>query len=386
MTPALLLPGALLALAALIAPLVIHIARRSEQLPIDFAALRWLRQKPRPRSRLRFDEWLLLALRLALLALLALWLAQPVLFGAADDSAYVAIVPGAQWTGAADDEKARVHWLAPGFPELDRAAPVAPQPVVPVASLLRQLDAELPAGVPLTVIVPQIIIGADAERPRLSRKLIWRIAPGAMPAPRGEPVAIPRLTIRSDPQHGAALRYLHAAALAWQPAGRPADVDIGGIDAALPTRDRPLVWLSAGTLPATVTQWVDKGGTLIIAADTLFPANQPRAVLWRDTLGHPLVEGAPMGSGQLMRFTRTVAPSDMPELLEPDFPARLRALIEPQARPPQRAQAADYKPTTGGRTYDQPPQDLRPWLAVLIAALLLIERWFATRRRRAISP
>ena len=38
MTPALLLPGALAALLALIVPLVIHIARRSEQVPTDFAA------------------------------------------------------------------------------------------------------------------------------------------------------------------------------------------------------------------------------------------------------------------------------------------------------------------------------------------------------------
>ena len=80
MNPALLLPAALAALAALIVPLLIHLARRSEQRPADFAALRWLRQKPKPRHRIRFDEWPLLWLRLLLLALLALWLARPVLF------------------------------------------------------------------------------------------------------------------------------------------------------------------------------------------------------------------------------------------------------------------------------------------------------------------
>ena len=41
MTPGLLLPAALAALVAVIVPLVIHIARRSEDRPITFAALRW---------------------------------------------------------------------------------------------------------------------------------------------------------------------------------------------------------------------------------------------------------------------------------------------------------------------------------------------------------
>ena len=81
---ALLLPAGLAALAALLLPLLLHLARRHEQTPTDFAALRWLRQKPKPRHRIRFDEWPLLLLRLLLLALLALWLAKPVLSGMDD--------------------------------------------------------------------------------------------------------------------------------------------------------------------------------------------------------------------------------------------------------------------------------------------------------------
>ena len=72
-----------------------------------------------------------------------------------------------------------------------------------------------------------------------------------------------------------------------------------------------------------------------------------------------------------MRFTRQLTPADMPELLEPDFPARLRALFDMPAPLPARVAAADYAPVTGGRGYDQQPLELRPWLAVLIAALLL---------------
>jgi len=91
MNAALLLPMALAALAALALPLLIHLARRSEQRPTVFAALRWLREKPRPRSRLRFDEWPLLLLRLLLLAALALLLAKPVLYGAQPRTAWLAV-------------------------------------------------------------------------------------------------------------------------------------------------------------------------------------------------------------------------------------------------------------------------------------------------------
>lgn len=380
MIPALLLPGALAALVALAIPLVIHVARRSEQRPTDFAALRWLRPRPRPRSRLRLDEWPLLLLRLVLLALLALWLARPAVYGAADETAYVAVVPGAE---ATIDKAARAHWLAPGFPLLDEPGPDAR---VPVASLIRQLDAELPAGTPLTVIVPQLLQGADAERPRLSRNVDWRVAPGAMPAAQPAALPVPPLAIRHDAGHAAALRYLRAAAIAWQPAGRDADIEIGTLDAALPKDARGLVWLAEGTLPAALTRWVEGGGTALVVADALVPGNAPRAVAWRDDLGRPLVEAAAMGKGRLLRFTRRLAPAEMPELLEPDFPARLRALLDPAPPPPARVAAGDYAPAPGGRAYDQPPRDLRPWLAVLIAVLLLAERWLATRRSRGTSP
>ncbi|PBS16923.1 hypothetical protein CMZ81_01460, partial [Lysobacteraceae bacterium NML93-0793] len=79
MSVGLLAPLGLAALAAWLLPLLLHLARRDATRPTPFAALRFLREKPRPRRRLRFDDWPLLLVRLALLALLALWLAWPVL-------------------------------------------------------------------------------------------------------------------------------------------------------------------------------------------------------------------------------------------------------------------------------------------------------------------
>jgi hypothetical protein len=388
MTPGLLLPGALAALAAIVIPLAIHIARRSEERPVVFAALRWLRQKPRPKSRLRFDEKLLLVSRLLLLALLALWLAHPVMFGAADKAAYVAVAPGADLSGAgrvADEPVAgyaRTHWLAPGFPAVTETRPAA---AVPIASLVRQLDADLPAGTPLVVVVPAVIEGADGERPRLSRRVEWRVVPGNAPAVQPEAATVPPLSIRQgDVQAG--LRYLRAAALAWQPAGRDADIEISGLDAALPPAVRKLVWLDGGSLPAAVLRWVEAGGTALVASDALFPEDAVRAVVWRDELGRPLVEAAPVGAGRLMRFTRRLAPAEMPELLDADFPVHLRAVLEPPVKAPARVAAADYTPLTGARHFEPPPLDIRPWLAVLIGAVFMAERWLATRRRRGVTP
>jgi hypothetical protein len=311
MNAALLLPAALAALAALLLPLLIHLARRSEQRPTDFAALRWLRQKPKPRHRIRFDEWPLLILRLLLLALLAVWLARPVLFGSASEAPWVAVMPGidaVQARAAVDDKKARLHWLAPGFPALDQPPPAAGS--LPFASLLRQLDSELPAAVKLSVFVPERLQGADAQRPRLSRVVEWKVLPGAMPAPKPLATPAPALIVRYAEDHKEGLRYLRAATAAWQPNTTTTAFAAAPVAQTLPAETRNLVWLASN----------------------------------------------------------------------------LRNLFATPSPAPARVAARDYAPITGAASYAQPPRDLQPWLALLIAAMLLVERWLATRRSRGSSP
>src|SRR5205085_6822706 len=57
----LLWPAGLAALAALAVPLLLHLRRAQDTQRVDFAALRWLSPRRRPRHRLRLREWLLLA-------------------------------------------------------------------------------------------------------------------------------------------------------------------------------------------------------------------------------------------------------------------------------------------------------------------------------------
>jgi hypothetical protein len=76
----------------------------------------------------------------------------------------------------------------------------------------------------------------------------------------------------------------------------------------------------------------------------------------------------------------------MPALLEPQFPRRLRELLSAPIAAPGRAVASDYAPRTGGPSFDAPARNLKPWLALLIAALFALERWLATRPRRGVTP
>lgn len=376
MTPLLLYPLGLAALVALVVPLVIHLHRRTQEVPVDFAALRWLDPLPRPRRKLRFDELLLLAVRLVLVALIALLLAQPAVLGAEDDGPRILVAPGTDPATARQiaGPDADARWIAPGFPSLN----TPPPPSTPVSSLIRHYDAELPPKASLTILVPPVLDGVDAEPLRLTRPARWRIVGGAAAAERPTPLPAPALTVRHGPGTSDAVRYFRAAAGAWDGEGR---FEAGnGTD--LPKTDRVLVWLTPGPVPATVTDWVSRGGTALLgdAARVTMPGGAQ--ALWRDAGGSVLVEGASLGEGRLLRFTRSLTPAAMPELVDAGFAARLRDLLTPPAPPPARVVADRFAPAAGVAPYPLPPRPLSSWLAALIAAVFLAERWLATRRRR----
>ena len=388
MSLGLLAPLGLAALAALLLPLLVHLARREEQVPTDFAALRWLTAKFRPRQRLRFEEILLLALRLLLLAALALLLAQPVLFGGRGDAAWLVVLPGADVAQApALPEGTQRRWLAPGFPALD-----APMPAPPVAtgSLLRQLDAELPAATPVTVLVTAIFDGADGARPQLSRTVDWRVSNGGPTPSIDAPRPAFSLAIRHAPDREAALPFLRAATAAWQAkddtsaaTAESSEADIAGLDADLPEPTRPLAWLAPGDLPAPVLAWIEAGGTALMDSQATWPMAEAGTVVWRDEAGLALASAAALGRGRVVQLAQPLSPAALPALLQPDFPQRLRALLEPTPAAPTRASAEAYTPLTGGPSFPETPRELSSWLLWLVAALFALERWVASGRRGA---
>lgn len=370
MSLSLLFPMGLLALASLLVPLLIHLARRHHYAPLDFAALRWLRAKARPRQRIRFDEWPLLLVRLLLLAALAVLLAHPLLHGAPVQAPpWVVVAPGLPVVAVPEGAEGR--WLAPGFPSLEDATPLGPQPL---ASLLRELDQHLPAGAGLTVYVPDPMPGLDGERPKLSRAVTWR--PVAAPVTAASPaVTAPKLRVAEATGDAQALRVLGAVQRAWndQPLSTPLDA------ASVPADGEVGVWLSGTALPPAWQAWVNAGGSVIATAGAAAPG-KGTAVLRNDD-GSAAVTRHAVGRGQVLRFDAPLAPDALPLLRDPAFPHRLLALVQPQVMP-RIAPAAAQRPLTGATAPQVQPQDLTPWWLIVIVCLFALERWMATSRRR----
>jgi len=334
-------------------------------------------------------------LRLLLLAALALLLAHPVVFGQLDRTPWIVAAPGVDFAAPRDvagQHKARLRWLAPGFPEIGDEAPAPHQPV---ASLVRELDATLPAGTPLTVLVPAVIDGADAERPRLSRRVDWRVLPSApIPSRAATTATIPTVAVRYASEDAPVLRYLRAAGVAWRVAStnsKPKTVAASPIvfapaSQALDAGTRNLVWLVPGALPNNIRDWIGAGGHALLTVDAETPELASATPLWRDDEGNVLVHGAPFGRGRVMQLTRALSPSVMPQLLQADFPEQLRALFAEPMPAPARVVASAYAPMTGVKPYPETPRPLSPWLVALVAALFVLERWLASGARREAAP
>jgi hypothetical protein len=390
MSLGLLLPAGLLALSALLIPLLLHLTRRTEQRPTVFAALRWLQASQRPRRQLRFDERPLLALRLLLLAALAALLAQPVLTGRFGGRDWVVVAPGvgrADARAALDAPDADWRWLAPGFPALDRDPSEGTQFT---SSLLRELDAQLPDRAALTVLVPTRLDGLDGERPALRRNVDWRVVDTEVATPAAAPPTPAALAVRYEQADDPGLPYLRAAAAAWRataPATGRDDVqaDFATVAEPLGPGVRWLVWLAPGALPPDVRAWIEAGGTALLGAASQAPDAIVGAALWRDALGEVVVRGHALGSGRVLQLTRELVPAALPALLDPEFPDHLRALFDPPSRP-RTAFAATQAPRSGGPELSPAPRPLHRWLALLVAILFLVERWLATSSRRGRSP
>uniref|UniRef100_A0A8J7VUM9 BatA domain-containing protein n=1 Tax=Coralloluteibacterium stylophorae TaxID=1776034 RepID=A0A8J7VUM9_9GAMM len=384
MMPALLLPAALAGLAALAIPVLLHLLRRTRETRVDFAALRWLGARQRPRRRVVLRERALIAARLLLVALVVLFLARPALVEPPAAGAWVAVAPGVDPAAARDavgaaGSDAEWHWLAPGFPPLAEGAPAAG----PTASLLRELDARLAADAALAVVVPEVVDGADGARPALRRVVDWHVLPGASGVERTE-VAPPRLVARVEDPADPRLRVLGAVATAW-------DADADAPEAAATTEppaddDAVLVWLRGDAPGADIAAWVERGGTLLQVSAGDDEAGADAAVAWRDAEGAALAEIGSRGRGRVVRILHPIEPAALPALLEPDFPERLRDLLQPPAAP-RLAGAAGLAPVHApdaglASLRADAPHSLQPWLALLVGLVLVLERLLASAARR----
>lgn len=335
----LLAPLGLAALAAMLVPLVIHLLRRPEDRVLPFAAWRYLLEPARPRERLRLRHWLLLVLRLLLIAVIALLLSQLVWYRDAEPTQAMTVA----WPGAAADA---------ATPSLDPREP---------ASALRQIDAELSPGTALTVQVPEVLDGLDAERLRLSRDVGWQIQAGGGAA---APAAALRVAVRSDDE--AQRATAQAVIDAWRSAGRAIVVDVADLSAPIAS-DTDLLFQLGGELDAAKLGWLRRGGRALVAA----PDDATGTALSADAAD--AVQR--LGSGRWWRWPGTFDASRDAALLDATLPSRLGAVLLPDIALP--AYAASVAPLNGARAGRAPGDSLDPFLLLIAAALFAAERALA---------
>lgn len=364
-------PLAWTALAALLVPLLLHLDRRRTLQPLRFAALRWLGAVRKPQRTLRIREWLLLLLRVGLLAAVVAWLAQPLLHGTwRAPREWLVVAPGIATAAIERTADQPAVWLVPGFPSLD--APPAVDGRVPFASLLRELDAQLQPDDRLRVIVPRELDGLDAAALSLVHPVDWQIdATATMPEPAAEP---PLLAIRTDATDDASHRSWRDLVTAWNASPRFAvRVDEGAHDAAIPADASALVWF--GSEGDGLREWIRHGGTVLqIGGDEdarIAPDGAPSNV------------AAPSGTHlRLAHFD----PARAPVLRDPAFPENLHAALFGPPPAPTRADAASIAPRASKAIFDPPPTPLRDLLAIAVVLLFLVERVLASGRRLERSP
>ncbi len=361
-----LLPIGLLALAALALPVLIHLLRRSEQRVVDFAAWRYLSRYSLPRERLQLREWLLLALRLLLIATLALLISMPVWRDAGEaQSSWAVVVPGvdaARARAAVDGGDTQWHWLQRDFPSLEQ-----PSGERVDFSLLRQLDAELPLQTPLIVVVPEKLVGLDAVRLQLRREVQWIVVPGGDAPTAAE---APRVAVRHDAQASSELVTVRALSAAWQAAGKPADFDIASQDVAVPDAAQLLIWLG-GEPGVEALRWVERGGTML-------RTRAPEGA-W------PPVESL-RGKGRVLSLNTAFDAKATPALADAAQSSALRRSLLTPAVAPDRAYASSVAPVAGAADSIEPGKPLDAWLIVLAGLLFAAERIVAawvTRPRHA---
>jgi hypothetical protein len=366
-------PLALLALLALALPLLLHLDRRRTPRRLVFPALRWLGRAQPVRRRARLTEWLLLSLRLALLIVLAAWLAEPAVQGwTGAPRQWVAVAPGVPPASLPKPGAgpARTVWLSEGFPALTATGGSSGD----TASLLRELDASLGPDDELTVVVPRELGGLDAAAIALSRRVTWHVVDGASPGPAAMPQRRLGLAVRHTPETAPALRWIRAAATAWNAVRADAVVlDVAPIGTALPQASDALLWLGAPP-DATALQRVRAGATLLEFPFTTSPGAAAGTASWEPVARR-------VGRGWHRTSQQALDPAALPSLHEAGFPHRLHDLLFGAPPPPARADAADVRPLAAARPLPPPAVPLRSWLAWAAALLFLCERTLANGRR-----
>ncbi|MFD1870830.1 BatA domain-containing protein [Hymenobacter bucti] len=249
----------------------------------------------------------------------------------------------------------------------------------------------------------------------------------AQPAVPVRPAAL-RVWVYTTPAYTEDARYLRAALRAAS-AGLPGPLALTVATTLPDPASAPdwLFWLSAAPVPAAWRGRVGQGlhlwqsatgpgvaDTTALAALALEestpvtiwrraqqPVNTAAEPLWTDGLGRTVLARQEQGQGAIYQLTTRLnsAWSELPD--SPALPALLLSVLRPESVGAELARLGTHDqrrldpaqlPTSATQVAGPPAPtdfqllDLRPWLVLLAALLLAVERWLATRRAAFTSP
>jgi hypothetical protein len=352
-------PLGLATLAALVVPLLIHLARRRPRRPVLVGTLRHLPARTPRRARSRIVEPWLLALRMLILALLAF-----VTAGAYIRSDPPAAAPRALLAlpvGLSDDSLRR---LLPGLDSLMAGREVHRLPMADLWSELGELDATLPSGSSIHVVAP-LALPVSGARPALASTITLHRFEGnrEIAGPAHSRRVLPVRIVADPSSRIAAWRHeaaFHAVAELRGDSLVLGDAEMGG--------DGWIVWLADSAPSPGVLEEVRAGATLLLPAAGSRPA------------GDIAIE--PIGRGRIFTAPGIRDPAvdaAFPELIARIWPTP--ASLAPARLPVLHVSTTQLLPA-GGSGPRRPGAPRTPLDRVLLAAALvafLLERWLSSR-------
>ncbi len=354
-------PPGLVALATLLVPILIHLARRRARRAVLVGTLRHLPHAAAPqRSRARIVEPWLLAVRMLILALLVLVVAKAFSRAAPPMTSprSLLVLPAR----LPDDSLRRL--LPAGDSLLGAGLEVHRLPMADLWSELAELDAGLPDGSSMAVATPLVLPMAGA-RPALRSAITLHRFEGPHRTAEAKAPRTLHVRIAEDASTRIAARR-HAAAFRAVAELRGDSLALGGA----PVRDGWIVWLPDSAPPPDVLADVRAGATLLRAA-----ADDS------STFADRSIEAEPAGRGRILIVPAIGNPAvdaAFPELIAriwPD-PASL-APVEPTVR---RISTGQLLPAPGSvPPHEAPRTSLGRILLGIAFALFLLERWLAHR-------
>ena len=371
-------PAALIGLAALAVPIVLHLWSRLTGRPLRVGTVAWFAAAPPPVARKPQieDPWLLL-LRCTVLAALVLALAEPywrsskgtrstgvwalIAREAAADPRSKPVIDSLRASGA------EVHELGAGQ----------------IWSLLREADHAAPPGTRFVVVAPPT--GAEGERPTLKAPVSWMPHP-LSPSPEsgeGERRLSRRVVVYSDNDRRDDAKYVTAALrAAGEATGQPAIVTQRDASSLGGDADW-VVWLAARPVPAELLEQASRGATLLtdLSADT---APVPGAPVWTDGSGRPTLTLTRLKMGRRYAYSSRFHPAAGNLVLRAEFPEAMAALWSGESdRRPSRVAISQLVPARDSTDQRSAParHDLYHvfWLGAV--ALFALERVVAHRAR-----